>query len=103
MKLSIVIPVFNNWNFTKSALRDLSKLPDDHEIIVVDNGSSDDTCKLDNPVDLELHKIFVYIRNEENLGFAKACNIGFAKSSGEHVCFLNNDIRVKDKYELCTT
>ena len=32
----------------------------------------------------------------------KACNIGFAKSSGEHVCFLNNDIRVKDKYETWT-
>ena len=41
--LSIVIPVFNKFNFTKACLSDLSKLSSDHEIIIVDNGSTDET------------------------------------------------------------
>ena len=111
MKLPLISIVVIAYNMERELPRTLYTLLSpyqmgirnpDIEIIVVDNGSSDDTCKIDNPVDLELHKNFVYIRNEENLGFAKACNIGFAKSSGEHVCFLNNDIRVKDKYETWT-
>jgi glycosyltransferase involved in cell wall biosynthesis len=41
--LSIVVVVFNKWNFTKSCLKDLVQLPADHEIIVIDNASSDET------------------------------------------------------------
>lgn len=41
--LSIVIPVFNKYAFTKACLTDLSKLPEDHQIIIVDNGSTDET------------------------------------------------------------
>ena len=42
-KLSIVIPVFGKFNFTRACLSDLFKLPFNHEIIVVDNGSTDET------------------------------------------------------------
>lgn len=93
MQLSIVIPVFNKYNFTKSCLNDLRHLKGNCEIVVVDNGSSDDTQK-----ELENDKDIVYIRNDVNYGFAKACNIGFAKSTGKNVMFLNNDIRVKEKH-----
>jgi GT2 family glycosyltransferase len=91
--LSIVIPVFNKYNFTKACLDDLSKLPEDHEIIVVDNASSDETAEAlkDNPR-------IVYHRNPTNLGFAKACNIGYALTSAPNVLFLNNDIRVKSNH-----
>lgn len=100
-RLSIVIPVFNKYNFTKSCLDDLRKLPNDHEIVVVDNASSDET-------QIELEKLlnegfnFVYIRNQENYGFAKACNIGYSVSKGPNVLFLNNDIRVKDQFDSWT-
>jgi len=94
-KISIVIPVFNKFNFTKSALDDLTKLKD-CEIIVVDNASTDETEE-----ELKKYSI-VYIRNQENLGFAKACNIGFAKASSNYVLFLNNDIRVKFDFENWT-
>lgn len=88
--LSIVIPVFNKFNFTKSCLNDLSKLPSDHQIIIVDNGSTDET-----QLSLQYSTEITYIRNNENLGFAKACNIGYSKTSSDNVLFLNNDIRVK--------
>lgn len=88
--LSIVIPVFNKFNFTKSCLNDLLHLPENHEIIIVDNASSDETNK-----ELAGNKEIVYCRNEQNLGFAKACNIGYGLASAPNVLFLNNDIRVK--------
>lgn len=95
--LSIVIPVFNKWAFTKSCLNDLSKLPNDHEIIVVDNASTDDTSK-----ELAGSKEIVYIKNHVNEGFAKGCNRGYYNSSTPNVLFLNNDIRVKSNHDNWT-
>ena len=95
--LSIVIPVFNKFPFTKSCLNDLSKLPNDHEIIVVDNASADETKD-----QLTNSKEIVYIRNNINEGFAKACNRGFYNSSASNVLFLNNDIRVKSNHDNWT-
>jgi GT2 family glycosyltransferase len=95
--LSIVIPVWNKWNFTKACLEDLAQLPEDHEIIVVDNGSTDDTSN-----NLLANKRIIYHRNTENLGFAKACNIGYSLATASNVLFLNNDIRVKSNHENWT-
>jgi len=95
--LSIVIPVWNKYNFTRACLQDLSKLPDNHEIIIVDNGSTDETA-----IQLQSNERIVYHRNQENLGFAKACNIGYSLATAPNVMFLNNDIRVKSDYEKWT-
>jgi GT2 family glycosyltransferase len=95
--LSIVIPVYNKYNFTKSCLNDLSHLPADHEIIVVDNGSVDETQGA-----LQDNKGIVYQRNDVNLGFAKACNIGYGLATAPNVLFLNNDIRVKSDKDTWT-
>lgn len=95
--LSIVIPVYNKYNFTKSCLSDLVRLPSDHEIIVIDNGSSDETQS-----SLEFSKEIIYYRNKYNQGFAKACNIGYSISQSPNVLFLNNDIRVKSNHATWT-
>lgn len=104
--LSIVIPVFNKWNFTKSCLNDLHKLPNDHEIIVIDNASSDETNieinKLADEMwrqDPELKQAhFSYIRNDENIFHSKACNQGIRAARSNNILFLNNDIRVKSNH-----
>lgn len=106
--LSIVIPVFNKWNFTKSCLNDLAQLSEDHEIIIIDNASSDETqveikklideLFLKYPLGCEIK----YVRNEENTFHSKACNQGFKIASGERVLFLNNDIRVKSNHATWT-
>ena len=91
-KLSIAIPVWNNWRFTKNVLLFFQKYNAEFfEIIVVDNGSSDET-------EVEIRKLsksmdnLIYIRNDTNLGFAAAVNIAFRESKGRVVLFLNNDI-----------
>lgn len=95
--LSIVIPVYNKYNFTKSCINDLLHLPENHEIIIIDNGSADETQK-----SLDGNKEVLYYRNTENLGFAKACNIGYGLATAPNVLFLNNDIRVKDEKDTWT-
>jgi len=98
--LSIIIPVFNKFAFTKSCLNDLSKLPDNHEIIVFDNGSTDETKK-----ELEqwsLHPNFKYIRSDINGGFAFAINRAYQQSRAPNVMMLNNDIRVKSNHTTWT-
>ncbi|SVC90051.1 uncharacterized protein METZ01_LOCUS342905, partial [marine metagenome] len=62
------------------------------EIIVVDNYSHDDSCRM---VKNEFPQIKL-IRNKENLGFSKAVNIGLEKSRGEFICLLNPDTLVSD-------
>lgn len=97
--LSIVIPVFNNFNFTKSAVTDLIRLPDDHEIVIVDNGSADETQPyFEQNIDSKIK----YIKLDNNTGFAKACNIGYKEAHADNVMFLNNDIRVQSNHEIWT-
>lgn len=91
MKLSIIIPIYNKWSFTKSCLEVFKTLPSDIEIIIVDNGSIDETQSA-----IEQYNV-KYIKNDSNLGFGQACNIGYHQSIGDYVMFLNNDIMFKTK------
>ncbi len=101
LQLSIIVPVYNKYNFTKSCLQDLFQLPTDtHEIIVIDNGSSDETQS--ELVKIKDRSNFHYIRNELNGGFAFACNSGYRAATAPNVLFLNNDIRVKNDHQSWT-
>ncbi len=70
----------------------------DAEIIVVDNASADGSIAF-------LRSAFpqvCFIRSDTNIGFAKGCNMGFSKSSGANVLFLNPDtIIAEDTLTVC--
>ncbi len=73
-------------------------LKTDGEIIVVDNCSSDNSLAYLQP----LFPAVQFIRNSENLGFARACNQGLAASRGTYVLFLNPDTLVpEDCFTRC--
>src|SRR5579885_1358649 len=98
--LSILIPVYNKWNYTKSCLNALAQLPNDHQIIVFDNGSSDETKE--ELQKWNLHPNFKYIRSETNGGFAFAINRAYEQSNAPNIMMLNNDIRIKSDYSTWT-
>lgn len=95
-KLSICIPVFNKKNFTISCLKDLFKLPETHEIIVVDNNSTDGTEELIRQ--LPKSSRFVYHKSNINLGFGKSSNLAASLAQADNIMFLNNDIRVNSSH-----
>ncbi|WP_310053790.1 glycosyltransferase [Agrilutibacter niabensis] len=85
---SIVIPVFNQFAHTLACLRALAahmpRAP--VEVIVVDDGSSDETeAALLQVAGLRYH------RRARNGGFIAACNDGAALARGDYLVFLNND------------
>ncbi len=94
MKLSVVILNYNVRYFLELCLKSVQESIKslDAEIIVVDNNSPDDSCKMVK----ELFPKVTLIENKENLGFSKGNNIGVAKAKGEYLCILNPDTVVAE-------
>lgn len=63
------------------------------EVIVVDNNSSDDSCKV-----LEQFPTIKKVLNSVNYGYAQGNNIGVSNSSGKYVVTLNNDVTVEPSW-----
>ncbi len=96
VKVSIIIPVFNKVEFTRQCIETLyQNTPGDapefsFEVIVVDNGSTDDTKTFLKEA-ADKYPNFYYVINPDNLGFSRACNIGAHYARGKYLHFLNND------------
>lgn len=91
MKVSFVIPLFNCLPLTQAGVASLrASLPAglDHEIILVDNASTDGTADWLGTLPAGIR----VIRNATNLGYARANNQGAAAARGELLCLLNNDL-----------
>ena len=94
MRVSVIIPAWNLWQMTAACLRSLAthSAGQDLEVLVVDNGSTDATVGELEPLGQSLWGAgFKALRLPENLGFAKACNLGAHAAAGDLLFFLNND------------
>jgi GT2 family glycosyltransferase len=93
--LSIVLITWNSARWLEACsegIRGQSLVPD--EVVVVDNGSSDDTRE-------RLRRFLPDARivpNEDNRGFAAAANQGIESTTGEWVLLLNPDVRLDVHY-----
>jgi GT2 family glycosyltransferase/glycosyltransferase involved in cell wall biosynthesis len=88
-EVSIVIPLYNARNYTEQMLNSLFQTIGNisHEIIVVDNASSDGTRELLEKQQDKIRSIF----NQANRNFSGACNQGAALATGRFILFLNSD------------
>lgn len=92
--ISVVIPVFNRWDLSRACLESLRRhtLGKYLEVIVVDNCSSDLTAAELEPLGKSLFGAgFHALRQESNLGFAAASNLGARAARAPYLFFLNND------------
>lgn len=93
-RVAIIIPVFNQWALTADCLRSLREhTPDeDVQVIVVDNGSTDETAGSCGVLGQELFgERFEHLRLDENINFGPGCNLGAGRANAEFLFFLNND------------
>src|SRR5215831_9468158 len=95
--VSVVIPTYNNARFLPEALDSLlGQTYRDFELIVVDDGSTDDTLEVLKPY----RHLIRYVR-KENGGPASARNLGIRHASGELIAFQDaDDIWLPDKLQL---
>ncbi|MBN1169185.1 glycosyltransferase family 2 protein [Candidatus Woesebacteria bacterium] len=91
--ISIIIVNYNTKKLLKNCLESIFKYTKqvNHEVIVVDNASSDDSIKM---VNKDYPKVKL-IKNKDNLGFAKANNLGIRESKGKYIVLLNSDTELK--------
>ncbi len=91
--VSIVILAWNKFSYTYTCLKSILDKTDGitYEVVVVDNGSTDETVNIDKIIgNIRL------VKNTGNKGFVTGCNMGAAAASGRYVLFLNNDTKVTE-------
>ncbi len=96
--VSIIIPVYGQAEMTDACLNSILETDAGvaYEIIIVNNGQDEEDIKaLDRWKNFPSIKI---IHNDENLNFALGCNLGFSRSIGEQIVFLNNDTTVTNNW-----
>lgn len=88
--ISCIIPTFNRSNLLRDAIEStLAQTYKNWELIVVDDGSSDNTGQVVNEY-IQKDSRIKYFRNDNN-GQAAARNYGLSKSHGHYIIFLDDD------------
>ena len=109
MKFSIIIPLYNKAPYIRKALESvLAQTYTDYEVIVVDDGSTDDSCAIADKIVREAMGNGLWAIDEEtnrqssianrlmllkqqNAGVSAARNNGVAQASGDYIAFLDAD------------
>ena len=88
-KISVIIPTYNRGNLISNSIKSvLNQTYKNLEVIVVDDGSTDNTKKV---VDKFKDERIKYIRLEENKGGSNARNVGIQNSKGKYLSFQDSD------------
>lgn len=87
---SIIVVNYNNCDLLEQCIQSIKRHTKDvsYEIIVVDNASTE--CDIENIG--KTYKNLIIIKNERNLGFGVANNIGAKRAVGKYLLFVNNDV-----------
>lgn len=95
VKYSVVIPLYNKAEYISRTLKSvLAQSFQNFEVIVVDDGSRDDSLKIARQTDPDKIRVIA----QENQGTAVARNTGIEHASGEYIAFLDADDEWKSNY-----
>jgi GT2 family glycosyltransferase len=91
---SVVLVVFNQLTLTRACLESLRSTTVPFELCVVDNASTDETPAFFRK--LRASYPLTYHRNDANVGLIRALNQGARLGRGETLCFLHNDVEMRE-------
>jgi glycosyltransferase involved in cell wall biosynthesis len=90
MRFSVIIPLYNKAPYVAKAISSvLNQAFDDYELIIVDDGSKDESAVI--AAQTILGHARCRLLKQENAGVSEARNKGAAVSQGEYLCFLDAD------------
>lgn len=90
IKYSFIVPVYNTKKYLKKCLDSLIKQTfKDFEIIIVNDGSTDESLEIIEKYENKYSNIKVI--NQQNQGLSMARNNGVSKASGEYIIFVDSD------------
>jgi glycosyltransferase involved in cell wall biosynthesis len=96
MHVSVVIPTYNRGYIIESAIRSVFKQNyDDYEIIIVDDGSNDNTTEIIKEINSDKIRL---LKHERNRGCSAAYNTGIRESRGHIIAFLDSDDTWENSY-----
>lgn len=93
---TVIIPVYNHLNDTLRCLNSIAQTWFESlsvEFIVIDDASEDRSQAV-----LDGFPGIRYMRNPQNAGFLRSCNLAAKEARGKYICFLNNDTIVKNAW-----
>lgn len=98
--ISIIIPAYNTSKYIDRMIESVcNQTYKDLEIIIVDDGSTDDTLSICNDYAKKDSRIQVF--HKENEGVTKARDFGIYKSSGKYLAFVDSDDTIEpEMYEI---
>ncbi len=84
-EISIIVPAYNEEESINKVIDDLKKLPDNYEVIIVDDGSTDRTFELTQSTGIRV------IRHLHNRGYGAALKTGIRNAKADIVLFFDAD------------
>jgi glycosyltransferase involved in cell wall biosynthesis len=91
-KISVVIPCYNHANYLPSAVESvLLQTLQDFEIIIVNDGSTDNTSEISEQIINDNSSFQIKVINQHNSGLSNARNTGISQSSGQYILPLDAD------------
>lgn len=95
--ISIIVPMYNVSKYVGRCITSiLEQSYSDIEIIVIDDGSTDDSYKICSKFAKEDERIILI--HQKNKGLSGARNEGLRRASGEYVCFVDSDDYVREDF-----
>jgi len=89
MTYTLIIPIYNEERTLPTLLKKLDKINNDFEIIIIDDGSNDNTKNL-----LIENNQFLNIRNESNIGKGASIRKGIHAATNQNVILMDGDLEV---------
>lgn len=106
MKISVIVPIYNVKKYIELSITSICEQTfNDYEIILVNDGSPDDSVQIAENIINKFGKTYSLI-NKKNGGLPSARNIGIENANGDFVCFIDSDdviapTHLQELYDAC--